>query len=109
MNRIFRAPILVKFRNCPRLEIKCENFSQFLDSERPGSHSDAEEEASGRFPLCLLNLSQSALICLIKRRRQFVQDIPDISWEAVGEAYKLTIDPSEPIGFAGEMKERDEV
>ena len=109
MNRIFRAPILVIFRNPPRLEIKCENISQFLDSERPGSHSDADEEASGRFPLCLFNLSQSALICPIKRGWEFVQDIPDVSWEAVGKVCELMVDPSEPLVCAGEMNERDEV
>jgi len=99
----------VKLRNCPRLEIKCENFRQFLDSKRAGSHGDADEESLGRFPLCLLNLSQSAFICLIKRLRQLVQDIPYIAWEAVGEVCELTIDPSEPIGCAGEMDKTDEV
>jgi len=99
----------VKFRNFPRLEIKCENFRQFLDSKRAGSHRDADEESLGRFPLCLFNLLQGAFIRLIKRLRQFVQDIPDIPWEAIGEVCELTIDPSEPIGCAGEMDKTNEV
>ena len=99
----------MKFRNCPRLEIKRENIRQFLDSKRAGSHADADKETLDRFPLCLLNLLQSAFIYLIKRPRQFVQDILDIPREAVGEICELTIDPSEPIGCTGEVDERDEV
>jgi hypothetical protein len=99
----------VKFRNWPGLEVKCENFRQFLDSERTGSHSDKEEESLRRFPLRLFNLSQSPLICFIKRLRQFVQNILNATWEAVGEIGKLTMDPSEPIGCMAEIDERDEV
>ena len=99
----------MKFWNCPRLEIKCENFRQFLDSERAGSHGDADEELLSRFPLCLFNLSQSPLICLIKRRRQSVQNILDILWETFGKVCELTVYPSEPIGGTGEMDEREEV
>ena len=99
----------MKFWNFSRLEIKGENFRQFFDSERARSHGDTNEESSGRFPLCLFDLSQSAFICLIKRRRQFVQDIPDMAWEAVGEVCELTVYPSKPIGCTGEMDERDEI
>ena len=95
----------MKFRNCPGLEIKCQNFRQFLDSERAGSHCDADEESLGRFPLWFLNLSQSALVRLIESLRQSVQNILDIPWEAVGEVRELTIYPSKPIGCTGEMGE----
>jgi len=99
----------MKFRNCPRLEIKCEDFREFFNSERAGSHRDADEESLGRFPLWFLNLSQSALICRIKRRWQSIQNIQDIPWEAVGEVCELTIYPSEPIGCTGERDKKDEV
>ena len=99
----------MKFRNSPRIEIKRDNFRQFLDSERPGRHSDAEEESLGRFPLCLFDFLQSPLICSIERLRQHVQSVLDIPWEAVGEVCKLTMNPSEPIGCMGEMGETDAV
>ena len=99
----------MKFRNCTRLEIKGENFRQFRDSEWARSHGDADEESSGRFALCLFDLSQSALVCLIKGRQQFVQNILSIPWESVGEVCELTLYPSKPIGFTGKMDKSDEV
>ena len=99
----------MKFRNSPRIEIKRDNFRQFLDSERAGCRGDAEEEPSGRFPICLFDFLQSPLICSIERLRQHVQSVLDTLWEAVGEVCKLTMNPSEPIGCMGEMGETDAV
>ena len=99
----------MKFRNCPRREIKCEDFCQFLDAKRAGSHGDAEEELSGGFPLCLFNLSQSPLIGLVKGRWQSIQNRPDVLWEAVSEVCELAFYPSEPIGSPGEMNEINKV
>jgi hypothetical protein len=39
--RLFQAPVLAKFRDWSRLEIKCEEFCQLLDSERTGSYGNA--------------------------------------------------------------------
>src|SRR6266851_5329395 len=40
VHRIFQAPTFPKFRNWTCLEIKCEEFRQFVDAEWPGSHCD---------------------------------------------------------------------
>ena len=86
----------MKFRNRSRLEIKCKEFCQFLDSERTGSHGDAVEKPSGKFPVCVFNFLQDPFIRSIERRWQFVQSMPNTPWEAVAEVVQLTIYPSKP-------------
>ena len=64
---ILQAPILVKFRNWSRFEVKCEQLSEFVYAKRADSHCDELKQAMGEFPVCLVDLSQGALICLVER------------------------------------------
>ena len=66
---ILRAPILVKLQNWPCLEVECEQLSEFLHAERVDSQRDELKQAMCEFPVCLLDLSQGALVCLIERLR----------------------------------------
>src|SRR5712691_8561146 len=93
---IFQAPILAKCRDLPRLEIECKELCQFLDSERAGNHCDTLDQASRKFPVCVIDLVQRAFIRLIECRWQFVQSTLDTSWKAFAKIVQLTINPSEP-------------
>jgi hypothetical protein len=64
--RIFQASILAKFWDRSCLEIKCEKFSQFLNSERMGHHGDTLKEPSSKFPVGIMDFSQGAFICFVK-------------------------------------------
>ena len=82
---IFDTPILTKSRDLLRLEIKCKELCQFLDSERPGNHRDALDQPSCKFPVCVIDLLQRPFIRLIECHWQFVQSILDAPWEAFAE------------------------
>jgi hypothetical protein len=56
----------VKFRDPFRLEIKREKFCKFLDAEWAGSHCDELKEVMGIFPVYFPDVSQRALVSLIK-------------------------------------------
>jgi len=63
---IFQAPSLVELWNGPCLEIECEELRQFSDTEWAGGHSDTLKKSMGKFPVCLIDLSQRTLVRLVK-------------------------------------------
>ena len=63
---IFQTPSLVESWDWPQVEIECEELHQFFDTERAGSHSDRLKETVRKFPVCLVDLLQSAFIRLIE-------------------------------------------
>ena len=50
----------------------------------------------GKFPVCLIDISQGALICLVQRLRQIGQCMLDTCWNTAADVYHLTIHPAEP-------------
>jgi hypothetical protein len=56
----------VKFRNWSGLEIECKQLSQFFNAKRAESHCNELKQAMGEFPVCLIDLSQVALICFVQ-------------------------------------------
>src|SRR6266850_2269419 len=92
---VFQAPILAKFRYGSFAEIKCEKPRQFLGTERPGSDGNTLEHSVGKFPICLIDLSQGAFICFIDRLWQLGQDITDAFWGAARKMNELTMCPTE--------------
>ena len=71
-NRVYwivQAPILVKFRNWSCLEVEGEQLGEFLHAKRADSHCDELKQAMGKSPVCLVDLSQGAFICLVESLR----------------------------------------
>src|SRR5216683_376414 len=93
---VFRAPIRPKDGSRLRVEIEREKLCELLDTEGTGSCGDTPEESVRIFPVLFANILQRALIRLIERLRQFIQNISDALWEAVAEVDKLTKYPTKP-------------
>jgi hypothetical protein len=55
----------MKFRNWSGPEIECEQLSEFFDAKRAGSCRNELKQPMGELPVCLIDISQRALICLV--------------------------------------------
>jgi hypothetical protein len=54
----------------------------------------------GKFPICIFDVSQGALIGLIEGLRKFIQSMLDACGKAAPKVEDLTINPSEhPVGL----------
>jgi hypothetical protein len=62
---ILQAPILAKFWNWSCLEVECEQLSEFLYAKRADSHCDELKLTMGEFPVCLVDLSQGAVMAYV--------------------------------------------
>jgi hypothetical protein len=79
---IFQPPTLIKFGNGFCLEVECEQLGEFLYAKRAGSDCNKLKQTMGEFPVCLIDLSQAALISLFQRLWQVGQRVLDTRWDA---------------------------
>ena len=89
----------MKFRNWPCLEIKCEQFGEFLNAKGAGSYHNELKQSMGEFPVGLIDLSQRPFVCLVKCLWQLGQCMLDTCWYAATDVGQLAIYPSEPTSF----------
>ena len=93
---IFQAAVFIKIRNRSCFKIKCEQLGKLLDKKGTGGHCNELKQPIGEFPVCVIDISQRALIRLIQRLWQVGQCILDLCWDAAAQVVRLTLYPSEP-------------
>ena len=50
-----------------RIKVKCKNFGQLLDTERPNRNGEAMEKAAGVILVVFVDILQHAIICFVQR------------------------------------------
>ena len=94
---VFPAPIRVQLGDPPRAQVECEDFRKFLDPEWTGGHRETLQKSICMHLICVIDLPEDTLVCVIQRLGQFFEDTTQIVWETVSQDLQLAENPSEPV------------
>jgi hypothetical protein len=94
---ILPSPSQIQFRDPFRVEVKSENFSEFLDSKGANSRYETLQQSISMFLVRLFDRPQYPLVSFVQAFGQLVKDATNTWWETVPQDFQLAIYPSKPM------------